>query len=259
METASEQIIFEHPLNERTRTLLRFEHLFNQTWHHSRQECDWDSRAAIDGMVDMLNILLSRTDMKSELLKELVRYHSYMAELTTSPGIDKQLLNQVLSNIDGATADIQNETGQIGHELRENEFLQSILQRSSIPGGNCSFDLPLYHYWLDKPAEDRLAQLQGWLETLEPIRKAIMLLLSIMRDSTVPTKECAESGMFQMVLDAKAPARLIRIALPRDTIFFPKVSGSRHRFTIRFMQVEEQTQAIQTQQDIEFQLTCCTI
>jgi len=244
METASEQIIFEHPLNERTRTLLRFEHLFNQTGYHSQQTDDWDSRAAIDGIVDMLNILLSRTDMKSELLKELGRYQSYLAGLTTSPGIDKQLLDQVLGDIEGATADIQNNIGQIGQDLRDNEFLQSILQRSSIPGGNCAFDLPLYHYWL---------------ETLEPIHNAIMLLLSIMRDSTSPTNECAESGLFQMSLDTQSPARLIRIALPCDTIFFPKVSGSRHRFTMRFMQVKKQTQAIQTQQNIDFQLTCCTI
>ncbi|MCP4995715.1 MAG: cell division protein ZapD, partial [Gammaproteobacteria bacterium] len=68
-----------------------------------------------------------------------------------------------------------------------------------------------------------------------------------------------ESGMFQLVLDTQTPARLIRIALPPDTIFFPKVSGSRHRFTIRFMRVDGQTQALQTKQNIEFQLTCCTI
>ncbi|MCP4125534.1 MAG: cell division protein ZapD [Gammaproteobacteria bacterium] len=259
METASEQIIFEHPLNERTRTLLRFEHLFNQTGYHSLQACDWDSRAAIDGIVDMLNILLSRSDMKSELLKELGRYHAYLTELTTSSGVNRELLDKVLDEITEATTDIQNNIGQIGQELRDNEFLQSILHRSSIPGGNCAFDLPLYHYWLEKPAEDRLLQLNQWLQTLEPIHKAVMLLLSIMRDSTVPTQEHAEEGMFQMALDTQSPARLIRIALPRDTIFFPKVSGSRHRFTIRFMQVEKQIQSIQTKQNIEFQLTCCTI
>ncbi len=259
METASEQIIFEHPLNERTRTLLRFEHLFNQTGYHSQQECDWDSRAAIDGIVDMLNILLSRTDMKSELLKELGRYQSYMAGLAKTPDIDKVLLKKVLEDIDSTTADIQNNIGQIGQDLRDNEFLQSVLNRSSIPGGTCAFDLPLYHYWLEKPAADRLAQLKLWLDTLEPIRAAVMLLLSIMRDSTIPTSEYAESGMFQLVLDTQTPARLIRIVLPPDTIFFPKVSGSRHRFTIRFMRVDGQTQAVQTKQNIEFQLTCCTI
>ena len=259
METTSEQIIFEHPLNERTRTLLRFEHLFNQTMQHSRQADAWDSRAAINGIVDMLNILLSRTDIKSELLKELGRYRSYLTGLATSPGINTQLLDQVLSLFDESTSEIQNNIGQIGHNLRENEFLQSILQRSSIPGGNCAFDLPLYHYWLEKPAQERISNLEQWLQTLDPIRRSVMLLLSIMRDSTAPRSECAENGMFQMSLDTQSPARLLRIALPRDNKFFPKVSGSRHMFTIRFLEVKELSQTIQTKQNIEFQLTCCTI
>ncbi len=259
METRSEQIIFEHPLNERTRTLLRFEHLFNQTTHHSQQTADWDSRAAINGIVDMLNILLSRTDMKSELLKELGRYQTYLTGLAASPGINSQLLDQVLRQIDESTSEIQNNIGQIGQSLRENEFLQSILHRSSIPGGNCAFDLPLYHYWLEKPAQDRKSNLEQWLQTLGPIQKSVMLLLTIMRDSTTPTNEQAENGLFQMSLDTQSPARLLRIALPADSNFFPKVSGNRHRFTVRFLEVKELNQIIQTKQDIEFQLTCCTI
>ena len=38
--------------------------------------------------------------------------------------------------------------GRVGSHLEENELLQSITQRSSIPGGPYSFDLPEYHYWL---------------------------------------------------------------------------------------------------------------
>jgi cell division protein ZapD len=259
METASEQIIFEHPLNERTRTLLRFEHLFNQTIHHSQQTNAWDSRAAISGIVDMLNILLSRTDMKSELLKELRRYHTYLTGLTSNQGIDTQLLEQILNQIGQSSSEIQNNIGQIGHSLREDEFLQSILHRSSIPGGNCAFDLPLYHHWLKQPAEDRISNLEQWLETLSPIQRSVMLLLSIMRDSTIPEKVCAENGLFQMSLDTQSPARLIRITLPSDSNLFPKISGNRHRFTVRFLEVKALSRTIQTSKNIEFQLTCCTI
>jgi cell division protein ZapD len=259
METASKQIIFEHPLNERTRTLLRFEHLFNKTIHHSSKSDAWDSRAAISGILDMLNILLSRTDMKSELLKELRRYHTYLTGLTSSQGVNTQLLERILEQIGQSSSEIQNNIGQIGHKLREDEFLQSILHRSSIPGGNCAFDLPLYHYWLEKPAEDRIANLEKWLETLSPIQRSVMLLLSIMRDSSTPENVCAENGMFQMALDTQSPARMIRIALPTASNYFPKVSGNRHRFSIRFLEVRALSQAIQTNKDIEFQLTCCTI
>ncbi len=259
METTNGQIIFEHPLSERTRTLLRFEHLFNTTLYHSQQENSWNSRAAVDGIVDMHNILLSRTDIKSELLKELGRYKLYFQGLDDSPDVDLELLDKTLKQIDEYSLEIQRNIGQIGRELRNNEFIQSILNRSGIPGGKCSFDLPLYHHWLEQPASTRISHLQQWLDAVDPIRKAVMLLLSIMRDSSNPTDECAEYGMFQMSLNSKTPARLIRISLPIESRILPKVSGSRHRFTVRFLKVDTQNRTTQISQNIRFQLTCCTI
>jgi cell division protein ZapD len=259
MEQAPEQITFEHPLNERTRTFLRFEHLFNLTGYHSQQETYWSSRAAIDGIVDMHNILLSRTDIKSEILKELGRYKLYFLELTNSSDVDQALLSQTLKQIENSTSDIQINVGQIGHALRENDFIQSILNRSGIPGGSCSFDLPLYHYWLEQPAALRTAHLQQWLNVVEPIRKSVELLLSLMRDSSMPTDEVAERGLFQMSLNSKTPARLIRISLPKDASTLPKVSGSRHKFSIRFLKIDSQNRTAEISQDIPFKLTCCTI
>jgi cell division protein ZapD len=259
MENTQEQITFEHPLNERTRTLLRFEHLFDVTGYHSQQDTSWSSRAAIDGIVDMHNILLSRTDIKSEILKELGRYRLYFQELIDSPDVDQKVLRQTLKQIEESTSDIQMNIGQIGHALRENDFIQSILNRSGIPGGNCSFDLPLYHYWLEQPADIRTAHLQQWLSTIDPIKKSVILLLSLMRDSSTPTDELAEHGMFQMSLNTRTPARLIRISLSKKNRILPKVSGSRHRFTIRFLRVDAQNRMTEINQDIQFQLTCCTI
>ena len=53
-------------------------------------------------------------------------------------------------------------TGKIGQYLRENDWLMSIKQRTGIPGGACEFDLPSYHYWLHRPAEERTGQLAAW-------------------------------------------------------------------------------------------------
>jgi cell division protein ZapD len=259
MEQTSEQIIFEHPLNERTRTLLRFEHLFDLAEHHSQQETYWNSRSAIDGIVDMHSILLSRTDVKSEILKELGRYKFYFQGLEDTEGVDQQLLEKTLRHIEESSSNIQQNIGHIGNELRENEFLQSILNRSGIPGGTCSFDLPLYHYWLEQPADTRAAHLRQWLKTVAPIKESVSLLLSLMRDSSSPTEELAEKGLFQMSLNTKTPARLIRIALVKGSGILPKVSGSRHKFTVRFLKIDEHNRTSEINQDINFQLTCCTI
>jgi cell division protein ZapD len=259
MEHASEQIIFEHPLNERTRTLLRFEHLFNLSDFHAGYDNNWNSRAAMDGILDMLSILLSRTDIKSELLKELSRYKTYFQELATSPEVDQKMLEQALQQIEESNLEIQRDIGQIGHNLRGNDFLQSILNRGGLPGGNCAFDLPLYHYWLEQPANIRNTHLRQWIQSLEPIRKAVTLLLSIMRNSSSPTEEHAEHGIFQMSINPRTQARLIRITLPKSAAIIPKVSGSRHRFSIRFLKIDEKNNTTQINQDIQFQLSCCTI
>jgi len=259
METTSKHIIYEHPLNERTRTLLRFEHLFKQTDFHSNQTEIWDSRAAVNALVDTMNILLSRTDLKGELLKELVRYKSYMNGIRKNPNLDATLLAGVLEDLDNSIGLLQGNSGQFGQNLRESEFLQSILQRSSLPGGNCAFDLPLYHYWLEKPHQERISNLQEWKQSLESVQISVTLLLSLMRKSTVPTREYAVNGLFQQDMDTQSPARLVRIILPSDTIFFPKVSGSRHRFTIRFQEATDLNNTVQTKRDVDFYLTCCTI
>ena len=54
-------------------------------------------------------------------------------------------------------------SGKTGQELRENEWLMGIKQRSAIPGGVCEFDLPSYHFWLNQSAEVRRLDLNEWL------------------------------------------------------------------------------------------------
>ena len=68
----ADQIIFEHPLNEKCRTLLRLSHLFEQFEHHLALQTEWSSRAALLALLDVAAVL-SRADIKSELLKELER------------------------------------------------------------------------------------------------------------------------------------------------------------------------------------------
>ena len=58
--------------------------------------------------------------------------------------------------------------------LRENEWLMAIKQRAAIPGGVCEFDLPAYHYWLNKDASARQQDLAGWLEPFAPIRVGLV-------------------------------------------------------------------------------------
>lgn len=255
---ASDKIIYEHPLNEKTRTILRLEHLFNQLAFHLPNSDIWSSRAAITALLDMVSIF-SRADIKADLIKELDRHKSKLNSMRKTPGIDHERLGDILHDLDDISSQLFRFTGQIGQEIRENEFLKSIMQRSSIPGGSCDFDLPLYHYWLEQPHKYRHAEIYHWVKTLSPIDSAVELLLSLIRGSTTPTREIAEQGFFQRSLDAQTPAQLIRVGLPKDAKLFAEISGGKHRFSVRFLAPEENERPSQIKEDIPFSLNCCIL
>lgn len=254
----SDKITFEHPLNERMRTLLRLEHLFRQANHYLPNADTWSSRSAVGALLDMVNIF-SRADIKADLIKELDRQREKLAGISRKPGVDTERLDIILEELAKSTDGIFAIDGQIGHAMRTNEFLKSILQRSSIPGGSCAFDLPHYHFWLEQPVEFRQTETREWLRTLQPVEVAVTLLLSLIRSSTSPTNEVASGGFFQCNIDPQAPAQLVRVGLSREIPLFAEISGGKHRFTIRFLEPTEEERPSQTRIDVPFSLNTCIL
>ncbi len=249
-------ITFEHPLNERIRTFLRLEHLFRQLDHFVYQDDQRASRCAISALLDLVAIT-ARADVKSELLKELDRLMGNLNRLSSQRGVDPDALAEVLGDLRRAAEGIHQLNGPIGHRAREDEFLKTIGQRSSIPGGTCSFDLPHFHYWLIQPTELRQARFASWLEDLKPALEAIQLALSLIRSSSPARRILAEGGFFQEALDPVVPAQMLRVGLDAEEGIFPEISGHKNRFSIRFMSAEAQGRAIQHAADVPFRLTCC--
>jgi cell division protein ZapD len=103
----------------------------------------------------------------------------------------------------------------------------------------------------------RAARLHDWLEPMQPVRKAIGLLLSLARTSANPRALVADSGFFQEALDVQAPAQLLRVGIAPDLSLFPEISGHKNRFSIRFMHANGATRPAQMRKDVEFKLTCC--
>jgi len=252
----STQLTFEHPLNERIRTFLRLEHLFGKVARFLAAEDSWVSRAAVEGILDVLAIT-ARADVKTELLKELDRNGSALNRVRRQAGVDLEALEKILDDLRRATSDLHALGGQIGQSLRQDEFIKSIAKRSSIPGGTCSFDLPRYHYWLRQSPEVRQQQLRAWMQGLQPVSEAIGLILSLARTSAAPREVTASGGFFQESLDARAPAQLVRVTLNGGTHFFPEISGHKNRFSIRFMETGETGRPAPWREDTPFVLTCC--
>ena len=254
-----QKITYEQPLNERIRTLLRLEFLFLQAQHSLAKNSVWDHRATLLSILDILSVC-SRTDLKTEVLKELERHAAGLALLETVPGVDLAELRLILDQLDNLIDRFHSISGQPGQGLRQNEFLNSIKQRSAIPGGLCDFDLPAYHFWLQQSAEQRSNDLWQWLGTLETLRLSVELILRLVRECAAPTHEVAIGGFSQKSLEADNPScQLVRVFLPANSRHYAEISGGKQRFTVRFMQPVTGGRAVQAAEDIKFDLTCCII
>lgn len=258
-DPVTRETVYEHPLNERVRTFLRLESLFTQAAHHVKRSSEWDSRATLNCILEILSIF-GNANLKSEVLKELERHSIGLKRLEHNPEIDGNRLTGLLDLIGSHIDSLHRINGQIGSELKSSEFLISIRQRSGIPGGTCDFDLPAFHYWLQQPVRERTDDLYRWLNSFDSIGQAIQFILKLTRESTTLTPVIADNGVYQKTLDPGLPYQLVRIALPADSPYFAELSGGRHRFTARFLNFSTvEIRARQTAEDVEFGLACCVL
>jgi cell division protein ZapD len=256
--TAPAIIEYEQPLNERMRTYLRLEFLYQQALYHQERTDTWATRAAVDSLLEILAIT-ARGDIRGDVLKELERQIAVVNEFNSKPGVDTSRLRSVINNLTKLRTDLSGTGALFMQKLRDSEFLNAIKHRSTIPGGTCEFDLPDYFHWLNQPFEVRAAAFEDWMTNVRPLCDAVVELLWIIRQSARPRKEIATGGTFQLVLDRDAPTQLLRIGLAGGSELYPEISGSHHRCSIRFLSWSDMgTRAVQATADVPFLLTTCT-
>lgn len=248
--------VFEHPLNERVRTFLRLEHLFDKINFFMPQYDPWATRVAVEALLD-ITAVTARSDLKTEIIKELDRNLAALNRVARQPEVDPTALERILKELERTLRDMQSLTNPIGQCAREDEFLKGVAQRSTIPGGACSFDLPIYHQWLLQSPERRQSRLDQWLKDLRPADAAIRLMLSLARSSAKPRQVTATGGFFHESLDLQTPAQMVRVTLPGGGGLYPEISGHKSRFSIRFMDIGPRGKPAQTPHNVEFRLTCC--
>ena len=251
-------ITYEYPLNERIRTLLRLEDLFERSRHFVARTEPHDHHVALLTLFEVLEVA-SRADLKSDLLQELERQKQVLLSFRNNPDISEEALSGVLRDIEQVSAALLSMTGKIGQYLRENEWLMSIKQRTGIPGGTCEFDLPSYHYWLHRPAEERIGQLAAWTSPLYPVRDGTAIILRILRESGKAQSLVAQGGMFQQMLGGKT-AQMIRVRLDPETPCVPEMSANKYALNIRFLaQEREEGRPKAADWDVAFELTFCNL
>lgn len=251
------KIVYEQPLNERTRSWLRLEYLFNCVDYRLKTPSDWDSRSAVEGILAILEFV-QRNDIKAELIKDLEYQLKLLSKWQEIPHVNNEKLDVLLEKLDYFLNALKSLEGQFGFHLQEHYLFNSVRQRLSIPGGTCRFDLPAYYHWSQKNPKNRHNDLLEWLAAFFPLREANELNLYLLRQNALPSHEVAVAGLFQSKLSASAKFQIIRVTLPHDISCYPEISGGKHRITLRFFEHQQlHEKPTQTSQDVSFELCCC--
>ena len=105
-------------------------------------------------------------------------------------------------------------------------------------------------------------ELDEWIKPFLEIHHAIELVLNFIRQTNDATQEVAKGGFFQLSLplEVNESVQLLRVQVPKNTPYFAEISGGKHRFTVRFMSLgQDSERPTQTNRDVPFTLTCCQL
>jgi cell division protein ZapD len=251
-------IRYEHPLNERIRTLMRLEDLFARVGFFIAQDAAPEHHSALLALFEITDVA-ARADLKADLVQELERQKQVLAPLRNNPAIDQAALEHLLGETDAVSSQLLGQQGKAGTHLRDNEWLMAIKQRTAIPGGVCEFDLPAYHYWLHRTPEERRHDLAGWVEPFGPIATGASIVLRLLRENGRTSRHTAHRGVFQLMLTTAKVAQLLRLTLPRGLPCVPEISANKYALNIRFIGVSGMDRGSVYDQDVEFDLMFCNL
>lgn len=248
-------IVYEYPFNERIRTLLRLEDLYEKFTFFLHQTHPLQHHVALATIFEMLEVA-GRADLKSDLLQELERQRQTLLSFKSNPNVAAEALDRVLHDVDVANAALMASTGKTGQNVRDNEWLMSIRGRTIIPGGACEFDLPSYHAWQQNSAEKRFADISNWFAPIAPLFDAINVVLRLLRESGTTTKVIAQNGSYQQMLQGKV-FQLLRIKLDPSLGAIPEISANKYMLWIRYMTQDGDLKPRAIEADVPFELTLC--
>ncbi len=250
-------ILYEYPLNERVRTLLRLEDLFERLEFFAGKEHALDHHVALVTLFEILDVA-GRADLKSDLLQELERQRQTLIAFRNNPDVSGEALDRILAQIDEAARGLGAITGKSGQHLRDNEWLMSIRSRTIIAGGACEFDLPSYYAWQHRPFEARQRDIAGWAAPFKPLYDSLAIVLRLLRESAQRSVLSAQQGSFQQSLGGKT-YQMVQVRLDETTGAIPEISANKYLLWIRFTSQDGDLRPRPFEGTVDFELALCNL
>jgi cell division protein ZapD len=248
-------IVYEYPFNERIRTLLRLEDLYEKFTFFLHQEHALQHHVALSTIFEMLEVA-GRADLKSDLLQELERQKHTLIGFKSNPNVEARRLDEILLELDRISTALMAAQGKTGQNVRDNEWLMSIRGRTIIPGGACEFDLPSYYAWQHRSAQQRFDDISEWFSPLLPLFEALNLVLRLLRESGSTSKIIAQSGTYQQMLQGKV-YQMLRLTIDEELNCIPEISANKYMLWVRFGCHDGSIKPKTFDGDVPFELTLC--
>jgi cell division protein ZapD len=242
-------IAFEYPLNEKTRSYLRFEFLFLQIKKSIAFEHESDITVFFKAFFELLE-LSERCDIRHDLIKDLRLLSDQMKAWLTHEEVDYDAVSNLITEIDSLISIVLKMPKQLRF-FKSNRFLTSLKQRFFIPSGNCNFDLPQFHYWSAKELTLRQQDSQTWFEHFSGLETALTLFLKIKRSQGIHSQQTAVNGFYQGEVEN---CSFVIIEVDKKQAVYPMISGHKKRYSVRFISSDSEVNA---SQDISFQQIYC--
>jgi len=247
---------YEHPLNEHIRILLRLESIFKKVLLHIKNGKQSDHHYALSLLLGMLS-MVERRDLIVDLTNGLEKQIVSMQSLIGNPNISPQVLSKTLEKTKESVDMLRNKTDSLS--IGKDEWLMSIKKRSGLTGGPCGFDIPSYHYWLNKSLEERNQDFNLWLSHLLPMYKAIKLTLHLLRSSGAESDLVAEHGVYQQPIAQDRKIQLLKISMPDDAGCYPEVSGNKYIINILFYMSSHLEKKKASNARVHFKMAMCNL
>ena len=251
--------VYEQPLNERMRLFMRLEAMFTQMKNFHRADEYYSIQLFLGALFDVLDFL-HRYEIRSEIIKELQRYRTAIERGTLPLEAQQESADTLMVRIDECLHEAHALNFNIISTLRENELLNTLRQRNVNQSGSCLFEVPAYQYWLIRQSNRENPFLVQCYEMFHPIIRAIVLILRMVRDSAQTETVCADNGMFLRSLNSQMRNQMIRVHMSAQDTVFPRVSGDKHRFAVRFMHQDSvENRAEQSKMSLCFGVQICAL
>jgi cell division protein ZapD len=248
--------LYEHPFNERVRTWLRLEYLFDQLRQLLGRTDTLDHHYALLTLFDLMDAT-ERADLKSDVLQDLNRQKSAYARFRGNPTVSEAALDAVLADLGQAFDALNAQRSKPGQALAGSEWLLNVRRRAAIPAGTCGFDLPAYHAWLCQPTRARYDDLLQWADDFGPMAQAITLLLQLLRGSGQPQSVIAQRGQYVRPLPQGKTYQLLRLRIEPALDLIPEIAAHRLAVSVNLTRRAADGKMHLVREDAPLELTFC--